>query len=68
MNQKQKVTNKVAEKNFEPSDYKRSAALNAGLAITHEQVSDTLAEGNSDAVIDDLNGKDEKIKHEGFEK
>jgi hypothetical protein len=65
---KQNSSNKVAEKNYEPSDYKSKTELNAGLAVTHEQVSDTWAEGNSDAIIDDLNGKSERIPRTGYQK
>lgn len=59
---------KIAEKNYEPSDYQNKNELNAGLAVTHEQVSDSFAEGNSDAVIDNLEGKNVTIKRKGFVK
>ncbi|HZG59964.1 MAG TPA: YozQ family protein [Anoxybacillus sp.] len=56
---------KIAGKHYDPSDYKSNSALSSGLAVTHEQVSDTYVEGTVDAVIDDLNGKDVKIPQEG---
>jgi hypothetical protein len=68
LNHKESTNNKVAEKNFEPSDYTSNSALNKGLAVTHEQVSDTWAEGNSDAVIDDLDGENVKIQRKGYQK
>lgn len=53
-----KKTRTVAAKTFEPSDYKNNNELEAGLAVTHEQVSDTLTEGTVDGEIDNVNGKD----------
>ncbi len=63
-----KDSGKVAEKNYDPSDYGKNSVLNSGLATTHEQTSDTLAEGTIDGKIDDINGKDEKIPRKGYDR
>lgn len=44
----------VAGKTYEPSDYKGNSQLEVGLAMTHEQASDTLTEGTIDGNIDNL--------------
>ncbi|MFC4402273.1 YozQ family protein [Gracilibacillus xinjiangensis] len=43
--------NRVAEKNYEPSDYKGKTQLERGLAETHEQVSDDYFEGTIDQEL-----------------
>ena len=58
---------KVAGKVYDPSDYKSNSVVSNGIAITHEQSSDTLTEGTIDATIDDLNGKDVKIPRTGYD-
>ncbi|SEQ33296.1 YozQ family protein [Piscibacillus halophilus] len=52
---KQQEENKVAEKNYEPSDYEGHTQLEEGLAETHEQVSDGYHEG----TIDRAKGKED---------
>ncbi|MFC5464248.1 YozQ family protein [Lederbergia graminis] len=47
----------LAGKTFTPSDYNSSSELESGLAMTHEQVNDTLMEGTIDGEIDDLSSK-----------
>lgn len=42
---------KVAEKNYEPSDYEGETQLEKGLAETHEQVSDDYNEGTIDRTF-----------------
>ncbi|SDQ67062.1 Protein of unknown function [Virgibacillus subterraneus] len=39
---------RVAEKNYEPSDYKGNTQIEKGLAETHEQASDDYFEGTLD--------------------
>lgn len=58
---------KIAGKTYEPSDYQSNALEDQGLAITHEQTSDTLTEGTIEAKIDDVNGKDIEIPHTGYD-
>ncbi|MGG3498101.1 YozQ family protein [Peribacillus simplex] len=60
-------SSEIAGRIYDVSDYKREDAVSSGLATTHEQVSDTYAEGEIKAVIDDVNGKDIEIKKEGSE-
>ncbi len=40
---------------YHPSYYQESDDLSKGLAITHEQVSDTLAEGDIETAIENGN-------------
>ncbi|MGM0844757.1 MAG: YozQ family protein [Bacillota bacterium] len=54
----QKLTTELAGRTYEVSDYKESDELSKGLAMTHEQVSDSLTEGTIDGKIDHVNGKD----------
>jgi hypothetical protein len=65
-NEEQENSNKVAEKNFEPSDYQNTSEVSKGLAITHEQVNDTNFEGTIDGVMEDVDGEDIPLKREGF--
>ncbi|MFE4132453.1 YozQ family protein [Peribacillus sp. YIM B13482] len=60
-------SSEIAGRIYDVSDYKREDVVSSGLATTHEQVSDTYAEGEIKAVIDDVNGKDIEIKKEGSE-
>lgn len=67
-NKRQKTKSKdVATKNFDPSDYKKTDDLSKGLAITHEQVSDTATEGTIDGKIDELKDDDTLKTHDGDE-
>lgn len=54
MTKENKGNPEIAGSFFHTSDYQKNNSLASGLATTHEQVSDTYAEG----VIDDVNGKD----------
>lgn len=56
----------LANRYYEPEDYKRKDQLSSGLATTHEQVSDSYMEGEIDGVIEDANGKNIKIDRKGF--
>lgn len=47
----------LAGRYYEVEDYNRDDQLSSGLAITHEQVSDTYMEGDSDPLIGDVNGR-----------
>ncbi|MDM5358545.1 YozQ family protein [Peribacillus sp. RS7] len=65
--QSKNESSEIAGRTYDVSDYKREDTLSSGLATTHEQVSDTYAEGEIKAVIDDVNGKDIEIKKEESE-
>jgi hypothetical protein len=59
---------KIAGRQYEVEDYQRSDTLSAGLALTHEQVSDTYTEGEINAVIDNQDdGTEIKIPRKGYE-
>lgn len=60
-------SNKIAEKNYQSTDYNSKNELDSGLATTHEQVSDTYTEGTLEAKIDNVNGQDIEIPRKGFE-
>lgn len=57
-----KKSEQLAEKNYEPGDYKRNSNLSSGLATSHEQVSDTLTEGTVDGEIDEIDEKDVPLR------
>jgi hypothetical protein len=56
-----KNNDKVAGKQYNPSFYKNANEVEAGLATTHEQASDTYTEGTIDGNIDDLNDESTAI-------
>ncbi|TLS38764.1 YozQ family protein [Pseudalkalibacillus caeni] len=58
---------KVADKsyNYNAADYTSKDETTQGLAITHEQVSDTWAEGSIDGQIDSVNENGELRSHDG---
>lgn len=58
---KNNKSSQVAENSFDPSDYSSSQEVDQGLAITHEQVSDTLTEGTIDGKIDNLEEKEKQF-------
>jgi hypothetical protein len=58
----------VAGRIYEVDDYKRMDTLSSGLAKTHEQVSDTFMEGETQPVINNINGKDIELKSEGLDR
>jgi hypothetical protein len=55
------ISSNVAENSFDPSDYCSKNEVEKGLAITHEQVSDTYMEGTIDGEIDDLEAKTQEF-------
>ena len=57
----------LAGRTYDVQDYKRKDTLSSGLATTHEQVSDAYMEGEINAVIDNVDGKDIEIRREGLE-
>jgi|GEM_PF-1418610 len=66
-NKKDQESSGLANRYYEQEDYQRNDQLSSGLATTHEQVSDTLAEGEIHAVIDDVNGKDIPVERKGYD-
>lgn len=56
-------SNQVAEKSFDPSNYCSKNEVDKGLAITHEQVSDTYTEGTIEGEIDNIEKKLNEFPH-----
>lgn len=54
----------VAEKTFQHSDYFEEEQLSSGMAITHEQVSDTYMEGTIDRRVSKQNARDDYHEEE----
>lgn len=78
MEKRQKVSqrdsDKVAETNYHPNQYKSEDDTEQGLAITHEQASDAYMEGEIQARIDQVddsgglaNDEGETIPRKGFD-
>ncbi|RSK27253.1 DUF4025 domain-containing protein [Bacillus sp. HMF5848] len=65
MEKKQVVNSKVAGRTFKPDDYQSSSEAGKGLALTHEQATDSLTEGSIDATIETDEGNI-KIPRKGF--
>jgi hypothetical protein len=57
----------LAGRYYEVEDYNREDQLSSGLATTHEQVSDTYMQGDSDPLIGDVNGRNITVHSENFE-
>ncbi|HZG72680.1 MAG TPA: YozQ family protein [Chondromyces sp.] len=66
MTNKRKEVNstELAGRHFEMEDYKRNDELSQGLAITHEQATDSWTEGTIDGVMENVAGKDIPLDHE----
>ncbi|MFG6117330.1 YozQ family protein [Halobacillus sp. MO56] len=56
-----------ADRTYQPSDYEKGDQFSQGLAITHEQASDTLTEGTIDGQIDQVDEEGKLVSHEGKE-
>jgi Protein of unknown function (DUF4025) len=54
----------VAGRIYEVDDYKRTDTLSSGLAKTHEQVSDTFMEGETQPISSDKSDKVVEMKRE----
>lgn len=67
MTNKESQSSKIAEKNHQPSDYKSSDPIEHSLAMTHEQVSDTLIEGTIAGKIFNANGTNIDLPRKGYD-
>lgn len=54
---------KLAGRYFEIEDYDKQDETSAGLAVTHEQVSDDYTEGTIDGTIEDVAGENIDLKN-----
>lgn len=61
-NNQSKESSKIAGKTYDVSDYQKKDQLSSGLAVTHEQVSDTYMEGEIKPDIANVAGKDIPIQ------
>ncbi|MCP3031332.1 YozQ family protein [Halobacillus sp. A1] len=43
----------IGDRKYDVQDYERKDSVSKGLAVTHEQVTDTLTEGTYDAKVDE---------------
>jgi hypothetical protein len=57
----------AAGRTYHLSDYYKKGDDSAGLATTHEQVSDTYAEGEIGGVIENVDGEDIPLQRKGYE-
>ena len=60
-------SSKIAGKVYNVKDYVQQDTLSAGLAKTHEQVSDTFMEGEIGGVMEDVGGEDVKLRRKSLE-
>ncbi|SET25520.1 Protein of unknown function [Oceanobacillus limi] len=56
---------KVADKTYNVSDYQSNQELDQGMAVTHEQASDTYTEGTVDGKIDQVEEQSKLKSHDG---
>ncbi|UFT98285.1 YozQ family protein [Radiobacillus kanasensis] len=68
-----KESREVARKIYQPEQYTSNNETEQGLAMTHEQASDTLTEGTIDGKIDNVkqnktleNGQGRDIPRKGY--
>ncbi|WP_078549376.1 YozQ family protein [Litchfieldia alkalitelluris] len=66
MSSKKTNSTDLAGRYYEPEDYKKEDELSQGLAITHEQASDVMTEGEIKPVIENVNGEDIEIPRVGY--
>jgi hypothetical protein len=57
----------IAGRMYDTSDYKKNEELSKGLAITHEQASDSYAEGENGGVIEHSRGGEDELKRRGYQ-
>jgi hypothetical protein len=54
----------LAGRYYQSDDYNKTDELSSGLAMTHEQASDSLTEGTIDGKIDNVDGEDIELLKE----
>lgn len=66
--QKQVTAERVADESYDVTDYQSADPVSRGLALTHEQVSDSYMEGTIDGRMDEYGGEENvQIRREGYE-
>ncbi|WP_409253977.1 YozQ family protein [Bacillus sp. SCS-153A] len=58
----QAQSTKLAGRTYEAADYNKNDELSQGLAMTHEQASDSLTEGTIDGKIDKVDSETGRVK------
>ncbi|MFC7322003.1 YozQ family protein [Halobacillus campisalis] len=54
----------IGDRKYDVQDYERKDSVSQGLAVTHEQVTDTLTEGTYDAKVDKVDEDGNLKSHE----
>lgn len=62
-----KESMQLSDKHYDVKDYDARDQLSSGLAVAHEQVSDTYMEGTVDAKIELSNGEQIDIPRKGYD-
>ncbi|MEH7441436.1 YozQ family protein [Bacillus sp. JJ1122] len=57
----------LAGRNYDTSDYKRNDELSNGLAVTHEQASDSYTEGEISGKIERKSGNQDAVARRGYQ-
>ncbi|WP_126425427.1 YozQ family protein [Brevibacillus marinus] len=63
----QETAKQLASESYDVSDHHSEDPVSRGLAVTHEQVSDSYLEGTNDGRVDQNGEKDAEIPREGYE-
>lgn len=63
-NEKLQSSSLIAGEYYEPNDEKKKNEAESGMAITHEQATDTFTEGTIDGKIEISNGKTIDLPHQ----
>lgn len=62
-----KESMKLSDKHYDVKDYDSKDQLSSGLAVSHEQVSDTYMEGTIDAKTELSNEEQMEIPRKGYD-
>ncbi|WP_257391853.1 YozQ family protein [Mesobacillus jeotgali] len=57
----------IAGRMYDTSDYQKKDELSNGLAMTHEQASDSYVEGEVGGLIERSSGGDEELNRRGYQ-
>lgn len=57
----------LAGRMYDTSDYKKKDELSSGLAMTHEQASDSYAEGEIGGKIERSSGAEDELNNRGYQ-
>lgn len=57
----------LAGRMYDTSDYQKKDELSSGLAMTHEQASDSYAEGEIGGKIERSSGAEDELNNRGYQ-